>query len=163
MKALRILVGILVGLAVAGVALYFGARFHDGPLAMIPGGPLRSGDWVEAPPADWSFAKELGEIELQLESQQISRTTWILVRDGVAYIPCSLSFPPGKNWYEEAQRDGRAILRIEGRRYRVLLTRDDDPTLAGFARPEVERKYGAPPPSGAGVLFFRVMDRSGAE
>ena len=40
------------------------------------------------------------------------------------------------------------------------LTRDDDPTLAAFARPEVERKYGAPPSTEAGVLFFRLASRS---
>lgn len=160
MGFLRILVRSVAVLVILGVALYYGARFHDGPLAMIPGGPLVAGDFVEAPTSDWTFATDLSEIELQLESQSISRTTWILVRDGNAYIPCSLSFPPGKNWYEEAQRDGRAVLRIEGRRYRVLLTRDDDPTLAAFARPEVERKYGAPPPTDAGVLFFRLSSRS---
>ncbi len=160
MGILRILVRSVAVLVILGVALYYGARLHDGPLAMIPGGPLVAGDFVETPTSDWTFATDLSEIELQLESQSVSRTTWILVRNGSAYIPCSLSFPPGKNWYEEAQRDGRAVLRIEGRRYRVLLTRDDDPTLAGFARPEVERKYGAPPPTDAGVLFFRLSSRS---
>lgn len=160
MGILRILVRSVAVLVILGVALYYGARLHDGPLAMIPGGPLVAGDFVETSTSDWTFATDLSEIELQLESQSVSRTTWILVRNGSAYIPCSLSFPPGKNWYEEAQRDGRAVLRIEGRRYRVLLTRDDDPTLAGFARPEVERKYGAPPPTDAGVLFFRLSSRS---
>ncbi len=47
-----------------------------------------------------------------------------------------------------------------GRRYRVTLTRDDDPTLVDFARPEVERKYGAPPPGEGGALFFRLTSRS---
>lgn len=160
MGVLRILALGVVVLVVLGAALVFGARFHDGPVAILPGGPLTSGDFVEAPVGDWGFATDLAEIELQLESQSTSRTTWILVRDGVAYIPCSLSFPPGKNWYLEAQRDGRAILRIEGRRYRVELAKDDDPTLAGFAGPEVERKYGGAPSTDAGVLFFRVTSRS---
>ncbi len=160
MKILRIVAGAVVLLAVLTLALVYGARLHDGPLAILPGGPLASGDFVDVPTRDWTFATDLSEIELQLESQSVSRTTWILVRDGVAYIPCSLSFPPGKNWYVEAQRDGRAILRIEGRRYRVDLTRDDDPTLVGFARPEIERKYGSPPSTEAGVLFFRITTRS---
>jgi hypothetical protein len=160
MKWLRVFAGVLAVLIVALIALFFGARLHDGPIAIIPGGPLRSGEWVEPTPADWRFAKDLGEIELQLESQSTSRTTWILARDGVAYVPCSLSFPPGKDWYVRAQEDGRAVLRIGGRRYKVLLTRDDDPTLPAFARPEVERKYGAPPPTDAGVLFFRVEPRT---
>lgn len=158
----RVGVALLV-LAGLVAALFLGARFHDGPLAIIPGGPLVSGDWVEPPTGDWSFATDLGEIEMQLESQSTSRTTWILVREGVAYVPCSLGFPPGKNWYEEAQRDGRAILRVEGRRHRVTLVRDEDPALAAFARAEVERKYGGGPPSDAGVLFFRIEPRIGVE
>ena len=160
MGFLRILVRVVAALVVLALAVYYGARLHDGPLAMIPGGPLVAGDLVSAPTTDWAFATDLSQIELQLESQSISRTTWILVRDGIAYIPCSLSFPPGKSWYVEAQRDGRAILRIEGRRYPVELTRDDDPTLAGFARPEVERKYGSPPPGEGGAMFFKVTSRS---
>lgn len=160
MRIVRMIAGGVVILAVLTLALVFGARLHDGPLAILPGGPLSSGDFVDVPTRDWTFATELSEIELQLESQSVSRTTWILVRGGVAYIPCSLSFPPGKNWYVEAQRDGRAVLRIEGRRYRVDLTRDDDPTLVDFARPEIERKYGGPPSTKAGVLFFRITSRS---
>ena len=160
MQVLRMLGLALVVLIALVAALFVGARFHDGPLGFIPGGPLSAGTRVETPVLDWSFAKDLGEIELQLESQKTSRTTWILVRDGAAYVPCSLSFPPGKNWYNEAQRDGRAVLRIEGQLHRVSLTRDDDPTLPAFARPEVVRKYGTPPPSDGGVLFFRVGARS---
>ena len=160
MRMLRWLGLAIAALAILGVAVFFGARFHDGPLAIIPGGPLVAGEPVTTPIVDWGFAKDLGEIELQLDSQSTSRTTWILVRDGTAWIPCSLSFPPGKNWYHEAERDGRARLRIDGKLYPVTLTRDDDPTLAAFARPEVERKYGAPPPSDAGVLFFKVTSRS---
>jgi hypothetical protein len=160
MKALRVFgwsLGVLVAL---GVAVYFGARLHDGPLGPIPGGPLRSGDPFALPVSDWSFAVDVGEIELQLESQSLSRTTWILVRDGAAYIPCSLGFPPGKQWYVHAQQDGRATLRIEGKRYAVTLTQDEDPSLAEFARAEVTRKYGSPPPSDAGVLFFKVTSRA---
>jgi hypothetical protein len=101
------------------------------------------------------------EIELQLESQGRSRTTWILVRHGAAWVPCSLGFPPGKTWYVDAQRDGRAILRIDGKRYPVTLTRDDDPSLAEFASTEVARKYVHGPPGNAGAMFFRIESRAG--
>lgn len=151
--------GLVVLAALIG-AVFVGARFHDGPLAIIPGGPLRAGQWVEAPVSDWRFATDLDVVELQLESQSTSRTTWILVRDGIAFIPCSLGFPPGKDWYREAQRDGRAILRIGKDLHRVQLTRDDDPSLPGFALREVTRKYGSPPPLDAGVLFFRIGPRT---
>ncbi len=150
----------IVALAALVGAVFVGARSHDGPLAMIPGGPLRSGEWVEPAVTDWRFATDHDVIELQLESQSISRTTWILVREGVAYIPCRRDFPPGKSWYEHAQRDGRAILRVDGRLHRVQLTRDDDPALPAFARPEVERKYATKVSSAVGVMFFRVEPRS---
>ena len=137
-------------------ALFFGARLHDGPLGPIPGGALESGEWVREPSADWSFAKDEGEIELQLDSQPLSRTTWILVRDGKAWIPCSLGFPPGKTWYQAAEIDPAATLRIAGKRYPVLLIKDEDASLPEFARSEVTRKYGKPPSSDAGVIFFRI-------
>jgi hypothetical protein len=150
-----------VGLAALG---FFAPRFvHDGPLGPIPGGPLRSGELFDLPVSDWSFATDVAEIELQLASERVSRTTWILVRDGGAFVPCSLGFPPGKNWYRAAQVDGRALLRIDGRRYPVTLTRDDDASLPDFARAEVTRKYGRVPPSEAGVLFFRVSSRAAAD
>jgi hypothetical protein len=160
MKALRVIAFVLGALIALGVVAFFAPRFvHDGPLGMIPGGPLRGGELYEFPVSDWSFAADVSEIELQLESQRISRTTWILVRAGAAYVPCSLGFPPGKSWYHAAQRDGRAIVRIDGKRYPVTLTQDDDASLADFARGEVTRKYGRMPPSDAGVLFFRVSSR----
>ena len=99
----RWLVRIVVGLSsVRGALVFVGARFHDGPLGPIPGGALASGEIVSAPVTDWSFAKDVAEVELQLESQDHSRTVWILVNDGQAYVPCSLGFPPGKSWYQEA-------------------------------------------------------------
>jgi len=160
MKILRWLLRIVAALAVLILALFLGARLHDGPLGPIPGGALASGEWVDPVSPDWSFAKDVGEIELQLESQSISRTTWILVRDGQAWIPCSLSYPPGKNWYSHVASDPRAVLRIDGKRYAVTLTQDADPTLPDFALAEVTRKYGRPPPTEGGALFFRLEPRA---
>lgn len=160
MKVLRWLLGVLVVLVGLVVIVFVGARLHDGPLGPIPGGALASGDWGEMPTADWAFAKDVGEIELQLESQPISRTTWILVRDGRAWIPCSLGYPPGKTWYTKVAQDNRAVLRIGGQRYAVTLSQDDDPSVPEFALPEVKRKYGNAPPTDAGVIFFRVNPRA---
>jgi hypothetical protein len=160
MKLVRGLFWALVTLLAVGVTVFFGARWLDGPLGPIPGGPLASGEWVERDISDWSFARNVAEIELQLESQDTSRITWILVRDGTAWIPCSLGYPPGKTWYREAARDGRAVLRIAGRRYAVHLAQDEDPSVPEFAQGEVKRKYGNAPPSDAGVMFFRVSSRA---
>jgi hypothetical protein len=161
MRALRVVGWILGGLVALAVLAFFAPRFvSDGPVGPIPGGPLRSGEFYDFPVSDWTFATDVPEIALQLASEDISRTTWILVKDGAAYVPCSLGFPPGKRWYNDAQRDGRATLRIDGKRYPVTLAKDDDPSLPEFARAEVQRKYGNVPPSEAGVLFFRVTSRA---
>jgi hypothetical protein len=159
---IRWLVRLVLGIAVLAAAGYFGARLHDGPLGPLLGGPLRAGELVSEPVADWSFAKDVAEIELQLASQSRSRTVWILVHDGRAYVPCSLGYPPGKTWYRHAAEDGRATLRIAGRRYPVTLTRVEDESLAQALRAEVERKYPRVPPTDAGVWVFRVASRPAA-
>ena len=160
MKLLRWLATALVVLALLLAAVAFGARFADGPVALFPGGAFRSGEWVDAPVTDWGFARDVKEIELQLDSQKTSRTTWILVKDGQAYVPCSLGFPPMKRWHLVADADGRAVLRIDGKRYPVTLTRiETEPALADALRAEVNRKYGQPPPTSAGVWIFHVSSR----
>jgi hypothetical protein len=163
MALLRWLVRIVVVLVVLIVLVFFGARLHDGPLGPIPGGPLEAGELVSAPVADWSFVKDVAEIELQLESQPRSRITWIFFLDGKAYVPASLGFPPGKTWHQEAARDGRATLRIEGRRYPVTLTKLDDAAagqIGDAARAELTRKYGQLPSSEGGAWIFEVASRS---
>ena len=162
LRWLGIVVAVLV-LAVAG--LFLGARFADGPIAVVPGGALRSGDWVETPVSDWGFARDENTIELQLESQDTSRTVWILVHEGRAFIPASLSFPPGKTWHRKALSDGSSILRIGGRRYRVTLEKSEEQAVFPALVSEVGRKYGAGPPGSDAenpqVWFFEVTSRSG--
>jgi hypothetical protein len=165
MTLLRWLLRIAVGLAALVALLFFAARLHDGPLGPIPGGPLEGGAEVSEPVADWSFVKDIAEVELQLASQGTSRTTWILFHEGQGYVPCSLGFPPGKRWHHDAVVDGRAVLRIEGKRYPVTLTKLDEAAtqqLAPAVRAEVERKYGQLPPSDAGVWLFRLESRAPA-
>ena len=164
MTALRWLLRI-AAFAIALIALvFFAARFHDGPLGPIPGGPLAAGELVSEPVTDWSFVKDTGEIELQLVAQPKSRITWIFYLDGKAYVPCSLGFPPGKNWHHHAAQDGRATLRIDGKRYPVMMTRLDDAAAqakSAAARAELERKYGELPASEAGVWLFEITSRAG--
>jgi hypothetical protein len=155
MKWLRYLALAIVGLALALALVSFGARFADGPISMFPGGPFESGEWVEQNDVDWSFAADIDEIELQSGDPARSRTTWILVADGEAYIPCSLGFPPGKTWHHEALQDPDAVVRVDGKRYRRTLVKVDDA--------ELERRLGAialekysPPPSSDGVWFFHL-------
>lgn len=160
LRILRIVGFLLVGIVGLLVVLAFGARFHDGPVGLFPGGPLEAGPLEASPVADWSFAQAENTIELQLLSQQRSRTTWILVHDGAAFIPCAIGFPPGKTWYQYAAQDGRAVLRIEGRRYRVTLQRVEDPETSAALAAVVKEKYGRSPRSDAGVWYFRVTSRA---
>jgi hypothetical protein len=148
---------VAVGLLVL-VAL--GARFRDGPGGPFPGGPLQAGLLAESPVSDWSFAADEETIELQLLSQVRSRTTWILVRDGAAFIPCNLGFPPAKSWHERAVEDGRAVLRMQGRRYPVTLERIEDAKLAATLGDVLRAKYSGGPPGGDGVWYFRVTSRT---
>lgn len=158
MVVIRWLVRLVLGLVLGIAALAFVARFLDGPIGPIPGGPLHGGALVAEPVSDWSFAADVEEIELQLDAQSVSRTTWILVHEGRAYIPAATEFPPGKSWHRAALEDGRATLRIQGRRYPVTLTRVDDEALAEAVRGVAEAKYPSRP--GGQVWLFAVASPS---
>ena len=160
MRILKIFGGIVAALLFCVAAAFVAARFHDGPLAAIPGGPLSSGELVSSPVSNWSFAAAVETIELQLTEDDISRTTWILVSEGRAFIPCSLGFPPGKDWHLRADQDGRSIVRILGKRYPVTLSRLSNSTLQSELEASVLSKYGGAPSSDAGVWFFSVESRA---
>ena len=159
MTVLRWIVRVVLGVAVLAGIVFFGARFLDGPLGPIPGGALVGGVMVSVPVADWGFATDVPEIALQLESQSRSRTTWILVHEGKAYIPASTEYPPGKTWHRVALEDGRATLRIEGKRYRVTLAKVEDAATTSAVREVASRKYPKRPPGDA--WLFEVTSRSG--
>lgn len=160
MRFLRVIGVLLVAAVALLVLVVLGARFNDGPIGPIPGGPLRAGSLEQDAVTDWSFATDDETIELQLLSQESSRTTWILVRDGTAFIPCSLAFPPGKSWHERAAEDGRAVIRIQGRRYAVTLGLLDDTELAVALEEVVRLKYGSGPPGDGGTWYFRIESRT---
>jgi hypothetical protein len=139
-----------IGVVVLLVAvLVFGARFGDGPIAIIPGGPLVAGELVTGPEPDWTFARDLAEMEFQLVEPPQSRTIWLEVHDKKLYVVSgymnSMVGKIWKQWPAQALRDGRAVIRIEGKRYERQLVRilDDLPLLEAIAA-EVSRKYGAP-------------------
>lgn len=160
MKILKILVGIIAVFVLLVGGAFLAARFHDGPLGLIPGGALVAGEIVAAPVSDWTFAN-IDTIEMQLDAQSSSRTTWILVSEGRAFIPASLSFPPGKSWHKSADQDGKATLRINGQRYPVSLTRVQDEALRDQLKEVVGKKYGGGPPGDGGVWFFEIVSRAG--
>jgi hypothetical protein len=165
MRVIRWLGGIVLALVVAIAVLLVCARFADGPLGPIAGGPLRSGD-AAAPPDSWQFAEGIPEIELQLLEPARSRTVWILVKDGKAYVPCGfLNVPLWKQWPHEAERDGRAVVRVAGKLYPVTVVRVTEPELTAALGDLVVDKYlngQRPPESAAGqTWFFRLDPRAG--
>jgi hypothetical protein len=160
MRVIRWLGGIVVGLAVALVVVVVAARFADGPLGPIAGGPLEAGEMVPDP-RSWQFAEGIQEIELQLLEPPRSRTVWIVVRDGKAYVPCQfVNVRLWKQWPHEAERDGRAIVRIAGKRYAVQVVRVTDPAVLPDLGKLVVDKYlgGQTPPEGTGETWFFRLD-----
>ena len=149
-------VGWVLGLAVLALALLLvAARFSDGPIAIVAGGPFRSGELASGPEPDWSFVRDVREVELQLLDPPRSRTTWIIEHEGKAYIPCGyMSSTWGrlwKRWPIEAEKDGRAILRVGNVLYERELVRITDGPLLAPLLAELGRKYvgGSAPPVSA--------------
>jgi hypothetical protein len=142
MQVLRwVLRGVAV-LVLIFAAVVVVARFSDGPLGPLAGGPLEAGETVTGP-VDWSFVEDVDTIELQLVTPPRSRTVWVVVHEGAAYVPCGLpGFRLWKQWPHEALEDGRAVLRIDGKLYRSRLVKVEDPALHGEVARVVMEKYG---------------------
>jgi len=145
---LRVLFGLLVAAGVLVGGTLTGARFADGPLGIVAGGPLTAGELVSGAEPDWSFVRGLPTIELQLQEPPRSRTTWVLLHEGRLFVPSgymqSWWGQLWKQWPPEAERDGLAIVRIAGKRYARTLVRIMDPALAhradGGTEPQVRRR-----------------------
>ena len=146
------LIAALLFVSLAGfVILLIAARMHDGPLGMIAGGALKSGELAIGAEPDWRFAHDLPTVELQLLEPARSRTTWILEVDGRIYIVSaymnSMLGKLWKQWPPEAERDGRAVLRANGVRYERTLARiqsmPQNAPLIDHLVTELNRKYAA--------------------
>lgn len=144
-SVLKVAGGLVALLLVAAVVLLVGARFADGPLAIIAGGPFTSGKLVEGPEPDWSFVRDVREVEFQLLQPARSRTTWILDHDGKAYIPCGYMTTwwgrIWKQWPHEAEKDPRILLRIGDALYERRLVRIREGAVVAPLLAELSRKY----------------------
>src|SRR5262245_289527 len=113
-SVLRVVGGLLAFIVVILSGLLVGARFADGPIAIIAGGPFTSGELVSGPEPDWSFVRDVREVEFQLLDPARSRTTWILYHEGKAYIPCGYMTTwwgrIWKQWLHTAERSARVLL-----------------------------------------------------
>jgi hypothetical protein len=145
--ALRIFGGLVGLVALALLALFVGARFADGPLEIVAGGPFRTGELHRGPEPDWAFLKDRGTVEFQLLDPARSRTTFVMVHDGRLFIPSGYMTTwygkLWKHWPYQAEEDPRAILRVDGKRYeRTLVRLEEGPDLAPVLA-ELSRKYGS--------------------
>jgi hypothetical protein len=102
-------------------------RFGDGPNRVFSGGALVAGELHTGPEPDWSFVSDIPTIEMQLLDPPRSRRIWIAEANGKLYIWSGyMSTAVGrmwKRWPVQAERDGRAVLRIDGKRYERQLVR----------------------------------------
>jgi hypothetical protein len=134
MIVLRWLGYLTLTLILAMGLLLFAARFADGPVEIIAGGPFKSGQPYRGQEPDWRFLRDRETVEFQLENPARSRTTWIIEHEGRIYIPCGyMTSSLGKLWKKwpiEAEQDGRATLRVDGILYSRHLRRlTDDPAI----------------------------------
>ena len=181
--------GLLILVAIGSV--FIAQRLSDGPLNdLLPGGPFRTGTLAGK---DASLATRLSEstegtmrpIELQLVDPPTSRYTGIMVHDGQVYVPCDLGYMWGrfegrartilhliylfKHWHEDALRDGRVVVRVDGERFEGQAVRVTDPALIAALRKQLEAMaahWMAPkalppaPTSGPNdIWFFRIDPR----
>ena len=131
-------------IVVVVLAFFVVTRFTDGPIGIITGGAFSSGEVVSEEP-DWRYVKDYDIVEFQLLDPARSRTTWIVEHDGRIFIPSGYMLSTvGKIWKQwplQAEKDGRAILRVDAKLYpRQLVRIKDDPILPAVLA-ELSRKY----------------------
>ena len=142
-------IGVLVLIPiVAIVTLMVTSGYSDGPSAVFGGGPLVAGELVTGPVTDWSFARDIGTIELQLLDPPRSRLIWIIEHEGKAYVVSGyMGSRIGrlwKRWPAQAERDGRAVVRIAGKKYERTLVRIKTGAVVEGVTAEIRRKYRSP-------------------
>jgi hypothetical protein len=129
-------------LAALVFAMLVAAKRADGPVEMIPGGPL-SGEVERGPEPDWGFAESLDTVELQVSSSPPrSILTGIVVHGGVPYVPVTLA--PLKRWPSVIARDSRVVARIDGRLFEREAVAVTDSDLLVQLITIGQSKYGPP-------------------
>lgn len=149
-SAIKILAG-AGGLLFVVVALVFlGARFADGPIEILAGGPFRSGELHPGPEPDWSFLADRPTVEFQLEKPARSRTTFVMVHEGRLFIPSGYMTTwwgrIWKHWPYQAESNPNALLRVDGKLYERTLRRIQDGPDVAPVLAELGRKYGSGDP-----------------
>ncbi len=173
-KALRNAAGVALAIALITTGSFVAARFHDGPLAILAGGPFKTGalqDATEEP--DWAFLRDYPTVEFQLLDPARSRTTYIMEYDGRIFVPSNymntIRGKLWKHWPMEAVADGRAILRVDQKLYERQLVRIEDRETVLGVLAERGRKYagGASLPlelvTSGDIWLFELRARPGTD
>ena len=159
-RLLRGIGWLLLGLAGLAAITALLARISDGPIGPFPGGPLVVGELVQGPEPDWTFAAEIRQMELQVNTvHPPSRTVWLLVDQGDLFVPAG--FASRKIWPAQAAADGRVVVRVAGKRYERQASRVTDPVRLDALRSALGRKYGMTPSSDGSddTWFFWLAPR----
>ncbi|MCZ6642292.1 MAG: hypothetical protein O7F71_12010 [Gammaproteobacteria bacterium] len=158
MKWIKRILGAVLALVLVFVLVVVGiftvARFHDGPfdggLAIVAGGAFVEGELqtgTEEP--DWAFLRDYFTIEFQLLDPARSRTTFVMEHDGRIFIPSgymnSIQGKLWKHWPKEAEEDGRALLRVDGKIYERQLVRIQEGDIVLDVLAVLGEKYGEGP------------------
>ena len=172
--ARRVLIGLGVLILIPVVAigtLALASGGADPPSAFFGGGPLVDGELVTGPEPDWSFVSDIALVDLQLVEPPRSRVVFIADHDGKLYVVSgymgSFLGRLWKRWPVQAERDGRAVVRIEGKRYeRTLVRIQPGADVIEGVSAELGRKYGGADPgsieSGDTWLFELAPRGSGS-
>ena len=147
-RRVLVVIGVLVLIPVFALsALAVSARMSDGAGRVFKGGPLVAGELVRGAEPDWSFVRDIRNIELQLLDPPQSRILWIVEDQGKIYLNSNymLGFIGRlwKRWPAQAERDGRAILRVEGKKYERQLVRIRTGAIVDDIAAAFNRKYNA--------------------
>ena len=165
-RILRVVGSVAIVTVLAVVGVLAAARFHDGPfdgaLEIVSAGAFRSGELHTGPDEpDWTFLRDYATVEFQLLEPERSRTTWIMEHDGRIFIVSgymnTIAGTIWKQWPKEAERDGRAILRVDGRLYERQMVRIHEGDMVAPVLSEIGRKYMG---GGADVPFEQVTSGS---
>jgi hypothetical protein len=115
LRGLATLTVLLVAALAVGTFLLSRA---DGPVGVLAGGPLRSGEPMGLSDIDWIALDALPDLELEIVGEGRSRTLWFSVHEGVPYVACDLDCMGGRltRWPQQIERDDRIVVRIDGRR-----------------------------------------------
>jgi hypothetical protein len=139
-----IVISVALG-AAAFVVASLGGHFSDGPLRVIPGipgGPL-SGEAERGPEPDWSFARDVDPIEIQIASSPPrSIFTGVVVYRGALYVPVTLA--PLKRWPKVVSSHPRVVTRIEGRVFEREAVPVTEPEMLDQLISAGQSKYGPP-------------------